>query len=239
MTPDEKIFHVLEAIEDERALESGESIHLLPLSSALKCTLNDFFKILSKLQKEGILEFREYTYGPDLRGSGVEPACEIKILKGFDERLADLSKKVGSSHIKISEKSAVVKKEVNAKAVHVAEAERHAVLQITYTDARQIILNNIFVLAKPNFNSENDNVFQHLYNKPNQSISREELNKVLGKKVGKSLSDIVKDLGFKQSLRTVFFDVSANDIQFHNPITHERLHSVGISLDQIRNELRK
>lgn len=104
--------------------------------------------------------------------------------------------------------------------------------KITYTRDRKILLDNKYMIANPNFDSENDNVFKFLYEHPNTKWSKEDLVKHSGQIVTKEWDKIVENLGFKGDLRRVFFDVSKTHVKFNNPITDSVLQQLGIS--QIR-----
>ena len=90
----------------------------------------------------------------------------------------------------------------------IAEIENQADIayQIKYSDhTREIKLNNI-VIAKPDFDSENDRFFNYVYLNPNKPLSTDEIEK-LGNgndKFKKRISDIVRDLGFNGKLRQIF-----------------------------------
>lgn len=107
--------------------------------------------------------------------------------------------------------------------------EEETVYEITYTPTREILLNKTIRLAKPDFDSENDVVFDYLYNHPNQKISLKELETQIKKTLTKSLHKIVENLGFKGDLKTVFFTVSQDAVSFRNPITQDDLEKLGIS----------
>lgn len=100
--------------------------------------------------------------------------------------------------------------------------------QITYIN-REVRLNNI-VLAKPNFDSENDVVFEYIFNNPNKKITRKEVESVLKRPTVKKFEQIIRDLGFKGQLKAMFFpNVSIGAIQFINPITKEYLDKNSLS----------
>ncbi|MFA5879855.1 MAG: LamG-like jellyroll fold domain-containing protein [Candidatus Margulisiibacteriota bacterium] len=89
--------------------------------------------------------------------------------------------------------------------------------EISFDEATQeIILNNVFVLKKPQYDSENHRVFEYLYNHANEDIPISELLKHV--KFYKDLHQITYALGFKGELKTKFFKVSASLIRFNNPI---------------------
>lgn len=92
-------------------------------------------------------------------------------------------------------------------------------LKITYSEQiREIVLNGIFLLAKPDFDSENEKVFTYLYKNPGKRITVEELvSQATGGPLKKDLHDIARDLGFSKDLK-VFMSISKGTIIFHNPV---------------------
>lgn len=111
----------------------------------------------------------------------------------------------------------------------IAEIENQAdiVYEIKYSDhTREIKLNNI-VIAKPDFESENERFFSYVYSNPNKPLTIEEIKEFgFGKdsKLKKRISDIVRDLGFNGNLRKIFFPVVSQDkVMFTNPITKKQV----------------
>ncbi len=105
------------------------------------------------------------------------------------------------------------------------EEKSDVVYEITYTKQRQILMNNAQI-GKPDFNSENDLVFDYLYKHPNESFTKEQIEKAIGVKLNKSLHKIVENLGFEGDTKEVFISVSKNAIQFRNPITKRDLEEM-------------
>lgn len=106
----------------------------------------------------------------------------------------------------------------------IAERESQAdiLYKITYSDhTREVKLNNI-VLTKTDFDSENDNCFNYIYSNPGRPVGIQELEQAVGIKIKKRLVHIVRDLGFVNELKTIFFPVvTKNQIMFINPITKQ------------------
>lgn len=111
-----------------------------------------------------------------------------------------------------------------------APQDSDIVYEVRYADQERTITVNGFPLAKPNFDSENDNVFNYLFRNPNRKIGREELEKEClgGSPLRKDLHKIVENLGFTGSLRKLFFEVSKASIHFRNPIRIKELKDMGI-----------
>ena len=105
----------------------------------------------------------------------------------------------------------------------------HAVYEVKFTPAREILING-FLLTRLDFDSENDNVFKYLYERPNKTINVADLEKQLGgTTLKKSLHKIVENLGCVREIKRVFFDISKSSIRFRNPLTNKDLEALGIS----------
>jgi len=102
------------------------------------------------------------------------------------------------------------------------EHQNDIIYKITYNDhTREVKLNNI-LLTKTDFNSENDNCFNFIYQNAGRPIVIEELEQVIGSKLKKRIAHIVRDLGFTKELKTIFFPVvTKSQIKFINPITKQ------------------
>lgn len=103
-------------------------------------------------------------------------------------------------------------------------------VSITYTKSRQVLLNDMFQLSRPTLNGENDLVFNYLYQHPNQSHTKKQLEAELSNHINKPLHKIVENLGFKGDLAKAFFSVSKDSIVFRNPITADELSQMGLSI---------
>jgi hypothetical protein len=169
--------------------------------------------ILSKLDKDKIINIESLPYNSILINSGVDPDKDkdkskryykIKLLKGFDDYI---QKRIG-----IPQKN-----------------DNQVCLYISYSDnAREVLLNDIIILSKPNYRSTNDLVFRYLYSSPNTIITKSELGRELSiKRFTKSLHEIVRELGFEKELRTIFFKATKTTIIFRNPITKQHLIDLG------------
>ena len=108
-------------------------------------------------------------------------------------------------------------------------------LWINYSEtSREIILNDTFILSKPNFGSTNELVFKYLYKNPNRIISIKELEREATREtISKRLHDIVQELGFKKELRKAFFNISKTNITFKNPVSQQDLTDLDIRLIKI------
>jgi len=97
-------------------------------------------------------------------------------------------------------------------------SQPEAVFEATFEN-REVKING-FRLSRPNFNSENEVVFDYLFRNPNRKIEISEIEAAVGRPLSKRLREIVRDLGFRKELREIFFpDISKSAIRFVNPIT--------------------
>lgn len=106
---------------------------------------------------------------------------------------------------------------------------------IDYSErSRRVMLNGEKQLARLNFNSTNELVFDYLYRNSGKRVSVKELEaEVLKEPLNKTLHAIVRDLGFTGALAQIFFDVSKSAIRFSNYVTESDLKAFGISTDSI------
>lgn len=99
---------------------------------------------------------------------------------------------------------------------------------ITFSMNNEIIINNLVLLSQPNFGSENAEVFEYVIERPNKEIKQKEIEKHIGRSIGKDLHKIVENLGFKGDVRKAFFRVSTDTILLRNPVTRAHLAELGI-----------
>lgn len=117
----------------------------------------------------------------------------------------------------MEEKNLTIRQEIAKK-----ELQEELLYKITYSDhSREIKLNGI-TIARPDFESENDRFFNYIYNNPNRSITKTEIENSIQGKLKKNNSDILKDLGFTNNIRKIFFPgATKTKVKFNNPITKE------------------
>lgn len=101
-------------------------------------------------------------------------------------------------------------------------------LKIVFNEKREIILNDLFLLAKPNFGSENELFFSYVYKNPNVILSREKIEKAISLSLTKKFHKIIENLGFNPDLKKCFFEVGKGTILFRNPVSKEHLQKFGI-----------
>lgn len=234
-----KIFTVLHSIKSASELApKGQSILIHPKSEWLRgihiIELDNIFLKLEKdykvikISKISELSPRYKTFleinleGPTREFS---ESYEIDLRKGF-ESLFERIKMETSVKIQENKKPQMIPKK--------EEKSADNLLWITYSDkTREILLNNLFILSKPNFNSTNDLVFSYLYRNPNKIVTKKELEReATTSPITKRLHDIVQELGFKKDLNKAFLSVSKTQMTFRNPLTEQDL--IDLDLPKIR-----
>lgn len=90
--------------------------------------------------------------------------------------------------------------------------------EITFT-TRRIMLNGILV-AKPDFNSENELFFDFVFKQPWERIKVTDIEKELNIKLKKPIARILADLKFTGEMKAIFFpNTSSTAVEFRNPIS--------------------
>lgn len=221
------IIHIMHLIERELELDQSEKITIGFVSSLHELEgyeredideiVNSYTRGLGYLKNIGVV--KNYTISDMTLSSEIT----LDIARFFEvlERINSLgqSEKEKQKENKIKEKT--VEKTSNQQ----PESKIDVVYEITYTKQRQILMNNVQI-GKPDFNSENDLVFSFLYIHPNESFTKEQIEKAVGVKLNKSLHKIVENLGFEGDTKEVFISASKNAIQFRNPITKKDLEEM-------------
>lgn len=219
----EKIWNVLQEIEEKRQLGSDDfSIRLL-------CTLNVFGKEANEQfeDRQKILE-RLSSLGAisNLHRVTVNRKDMESLFWAFS--IGDNYQKVFNNYEREYKESAI-EYEQTKQTREIQIENPNPIYEITYTGLREILLNKIFQIAKPDFDSENNLVFDFLYKHPNKKYTLKEIEEGIGNKLGKTLHKIVENLGFKGDLRKIFIDVSGTSICFKNPVTKDDLEKIGIT----------
>lgn len=101
-------------------------------------------------------------------------------------------------------------------------------LKIVFNEKREILLNDLFLLAKPNFGSENELFFSYVYKNANINLSREKIEHGIGLSLTKKFHKIIENLGFNPDLKRCFFEVGKENILFRNPVTRDQLKKLGV-----------
>lgn len=123
-------------------------------------------------------------------------------------------------------------------------SDQKIIYWINRAKTREIILNNKYILSKPDFLSENDSVFDTLFEKSKTAkivkMTKTELESILKVDIGKTLHQVVSDLGFKKELKKIFFpNISTKAIEFTNNLSENDLGNLSISKKQLKSQLKK
>lgn len=94
-----------------------------------------------------------------------------------------------------------------------------------------LLLDGRYLIAKTRYNSVNHRAIEYIINHGKGKITSKEIMEKV--KVTKSFSLLLDQLKLTGDLRRVFFDTSKDEIRFHNPVTSERLESLGIKFIRI------
>lgn len=102
---------------------------------------------------------------------------------------------------------------------------------------RMVLLNNTFILSKPNFNSENDNFMGYVLDNTEKIISKKDFKEIPKIELKKSFYQILNDLGFRGEIRKVFFDASKSAIKFRNNVPESELEKLDVNANKLIKEL--
>jgi hypothetical protein len=213
----EKLWFLFDLIRDEAEVtDKNEDIGIAANDLDFHFDKRDLQIMFKKLETENAVKFihnaTDQTWGRYL----------VRLLPDFDKFQAKLDK--DDEYLEFSGR----KPNTNDVLSISKDLPSDTMLQITYTKSRQVLLNNMFQLAQPTFNGENDQVFSFLIQNPNKSFTKKQLEETLNIKITKPFHKIVENLGFKGDLVRIFFSISKNNISFNNPVSQEHLEQMGI-----------
>lgn len=121
----------------------------------------------------------------------------------------------------------------------IAEIEHQAdiLYQVRFSwHTREIKVNNM-LLAKPNSDSKAMNFFEYMYDHPNTPLKVSDIEAATQCELAASIQDILRDLNFKGSFRTVFFPkTNKNMAMFINPISRAYFIKQELPILEINNE---
>ncbi len=217
------ITYILSLIEQELELSRSSKVVISYISSGdeisgydtydMDNVINTYTKCLGYLKSIDIIK--------DFKSEPYSPSSELTVnIPKFFEAIEKVRELNGKTVQKPAQN--LPRKDFEEK---ITKTSDEPVYEITYTKQRQILMNNAQI-GKPDFNSENDLVFSFLYEHPNESFTKEQIEKAVSVKLNKSLHKIVENLGFEGDTKEVFISVSKNAIQFRNPITKQDLEDM-------------
>lgn len=112
--------------------------------------------------------------------------------------------------------------------LEIPEADDDIVYTVSYSNITRKIKVNGFLIANLNFDSDNEIIFDYLYQHPNTKVSRKDIEAKSKRSIKKTMHKFVENIGFSGDLRRVFFEVSVDTIKLRNPVTRTMLKQIGI-----------
>lgn len=241
MTGKQKLYFLLDRIDDVRAITpSGQTVIIDPTNNLnRRYTDTELQQLFTKLEKdEQVLKvlqtpsrIKTIDIVSDIDAFGTiydhnDGYWHIELLPTFDSYFQKIQCEPDYQDFTGKKPPEKVERDTG---INQRSDEPEIIYEITYAPSREILLNQTFQLAKPDFDSENDLVFSFLYKHPNKKHTLKEIEVGIGSELGKTLHKIVENLGFKGDLRKIFFDVSGTSICFKNPVTKADLEKMGIN----------
>ncbi|OGG39681.1 hypothetical protein A3A21_00050 [Candidatus Jorgensenbacteria bacterium RIFCSPLOWO2_01_FULL_45_25b] len=108
---------------------------------------------------------------------------------------------------------------------------------VCLTKTREVIVNDKYIVGKPNFASENHDFILFAIEHPNTTITREAL-RAAKLDIAKKFAQIIADLGFKGELKRAFFpNASIKAVEFRNSLTDADLKELQVDEVKLRQQL--
>lgn len=236
----QKIYFLLNRIDDVRTISpSGQPLKIDPMNdlsgnyrpdelSQLFTKLEKDEQVLKVLKVPSRIKTIDIVEDLDPYEHADDGCWHIELLPNFDSYFLKIQQEPEYQKFTGKKPTTTPQDKVIVQSSQPAQQNSDIVYEVTYTQAREIMLNKVFQLAKPDFDTENDLVFDYLYKHPNQKFTKEQLEEIIKRKLTKDLHKIVENLGFKADLRKMFFSVSGTSILFRNPIHKKGLDELGI-----------
>lgn len=218
-----KIYEVMKAIESAShitALDRPIIIHHGENDELWNVSEHELFEILHKLETDNNVIRIMYT------PSAMDMIDEFGIAKTplFDAYLKEIEKKVRNAEQENAEK---FPQALNKEST--AQNRGAAVYWIVFNQNREILLNGVFLLSRPQVDSVNFNVFGFVFNNPNREIGIDEIQTAIRQELKKPLHDIFKELGFKKDILKAFLVITKKRVLFRNPVSRDQLDALGMS----------
>lgn len=227
----QNIYHLTLDITSELQIHSTPEIAVLQESTKKFELLDDFEAVSTSSEKRkrrldsidfmesiDIISIREVrVYGGD-RTDNDEVNIRVNVVK-FEEFKKEIEKIYLARLNK--KQSQITPKETPSEATKLLARTNieKPIYQITFPMSNEVLLNDLVVLAKPNLNSENGNIFSYLMDHPKRTIPKKEIEDHIGQTIGKDFHKVVENLGFKGDVKKTFFKIANDAILFRNPIT--------------------
>lgn len=214
----EKIWNALQVIQHYRILAGGDEEIFIEWRDFYIRRASDPELILNRLKKDGAIEFDENQWRYSGAGEGVN-------LSVVPDKFDTYFKEIEAKYKELAEDYESAKKAETLVNI----GPESTIYKIEFDKTRIIRVNN-FAIAKPDFESENEVVFDYIYRNPNRRIQKVEIERALQRTLIKRLHNILSDLGFRADLKKVFFPgVSENGLEFRNPVTRKELDELRIN----------
>ena len=198
------------------------------------------FDSIEFLESIGIISTREVrNYGSDDTDDD-KVDIKVDIIK-FEQFKSEIEK-IYSERLNIEKSTSKAIMKTSAQTIPEASSETSSdvqkkshpngtLYQLSYNAfTKQVVLNDNVVLATPDFDGENEAVFQYLLKNPDKKIKKNDLQSALKRPLKKDFDKILENLGFIGDLRKAFFDYRKDAILLRNPLTKSTVDEIGIKL---------
>lgn len=222
LTSKQKLYTILDVINDKRVLLPNDAQLYLDPKHDLKGYFpeEELASLLHKLQDdEKVLKVVQWPPLPEYQDKEKDAFYGIVVKSDpYQKFTSKIQEEPEYKNFKITPSPS--KSVINDSSI---------ALNISYTDANEILINDLFLLSRPDYDSENEVVFEFLYHHPNKKHTVAEMTDALGRTIGKSPHKIVENLGFTGNIKRIFMQVTKDAICFKNPITKTDLEKLGIT----------
>lgn len=124
--------------------------------------------------------------------------------------------------------------------------QRYSVVPRFYIEmknpSREVVLNNRYLITKPDYDSENHNFFEYVSKRPKQVIRIKEMEESIKKTLKKSPGGIIRDLfqdrkGFHQLEKMFFPNSSKEAVEFRNIVYQRDIENMGINEKKLKSQI--
>lgn len=216
----QKLYFLLDAIDDAREIAPSGQPVLINHQTNLNGRYSgmELIQLFTKLEKD-----EQVLRDLDPNNNLSDGYYHLEIFPAFDKYFLKIQQEPEYQEF-------TGKKPINLpEQTHELEEITEIVYEITYTKSREVLLNKLLLISKPDFNSENDLFFSFLYENPNKTFKISEIEAKIGT-LTKDIHKILENLGFTGDIRKVFINASKTSICFSNPITRSDLEKLGINI---------
>jgi hypothetical protein len=226
------------------------------VKNIIDCTHFGWYELWKKAKTETVLKERlqvvqlleqnkiiEVNYNPPAHKDieqyfilSIKPIPNVEALNIFYYRLTEMTQMI-EVEMSDAEERDILKNQLPNPLIGQLREQLDIGYWIDYHIDGKIVLNGKYIIAHPNFDTENDKFFDYVSKKPKQKITLEELTKNIGRPE-RNLSKIIYNLGFIGELKKLFFPrVSNNSVLFNNQITQKELFGLGINIPELEKQI--